>query len=209
MSVAEMLDEWRLAEGWSAGDRFRQQAEFDPTWQDENVFVAVEHDSAIVELTEKVKRSFIEGGPQGGNWSETIQIIKKIPLGDKSVDVLLIEARCHEMLGNHKLALSAAGKLIQKAASYDSWVNDSPRMMAATLGANAAMQLGLSENAVSVYQTVLKFDPEQKRARKQYRGLKKVIKLMNKAEEEVSDKQSRSGYAMLKGKENCWSVLNR
>lgn len=47
------------------------------------------------------------------------------------------------------------------------------------------MQLGLSENALSFYQTVLKFDPEQERARKQYRGLKKVVKLMGKAEEQV------------------------
>jgi GNAT superfamily N-acetyltransferase len=42
IQVAEMLDVWRLAEGWSAGDRFRQQVEFDPTWRDENVFVASE-----------------------------------------------------------------------------------------------------------------------------------------------------------------------
>lgn len=57
--------------------------------------------------------------------------------------------------------------------------------MAATLGANAAMQLGLSDNAISFYQTVLKFDPEQGRARAQYRGLKKVVKLLNKAEEQI------------------------
>ena len=155
-------------------------------------------DANIDELTTKVQQTFVKDGPQGGNWSETLQVIKKIPLGDKSVDVLLIEARCHEMEGNYKNALSAAGKLIQKAASYDSWVNDSPRMMAATLGANAAMQLGLSDNAVSVYQTVLKFDPEQARARKQYRGLKKVIKLMNKAEDEVRRKEgSRSFFFLL------------
>lgn len=53
------------------------------------------------------------------------------------------------------------------------------------LGAASAMQLGLAESALSFYQTVLKFDPEQDRARVQYRGLKKVIKLMDKAESEV------------------------
>ena len=135
------------------------------------------------ELSISIIRSFVEAGPQGGNWNETLQLIKKVK--DKSVEVLLIEARCHEILGNHKSALSAAGRLISKAADYDPWINDSPRMMAATLGANAAMQLGLSENALSFYQTVLKFDPEQARARKQYRGLKKVVKLMDKAEQEV------------------------
>ena len=92
------------------------------------------------------------------------------------------------MLGHHKEALSASGSLVKHVASHEPWVNDSPRMMAATLGANAAMQLGLSENALSFYQLVLKFDPEQPRARMQYRGLKKVVKLMNKAEEQVSSK---------------------
>lgn len=47
MKVAGLLDGWRLAEGWSAGDRFRQQAEFDPTWSDANVFVAVEGDRVL------------------------------------------------------------------------------------------------------------------------------------------------------------------
>lgn len=130
-------------------------------------------------------QTFTATGPQGGNWSETLQLIRKIPPSDKTVDILLIEARCHEMEGNHKQALSAAGKLIAKAANHEPWLNDSPRMMATTLGSNAAMQLGLSDNAISFYQNVLKFDPEQERARKQYRGLKKVVKLLDKAEEQI------------------------
>lgn len=40
MTLASLLDGWRLAEGWTAGDRFRQQVEHDPAWRDENVFVA-------------------------------------------------------------------------------------------------------------------------------------------------------------------------
>jgi len=47
MKVADLLDGWDLAEGWTAGDRFRQQVEFDPTWHDENVFVALEHDELV------------------------------------------------------------------------------------------------------------------------------------------------------------------
>jgi GNAT superfamily N-acetyltransferase len=42
LKFADLLDDWRLAEGWTAGDRFRYQVEYDPTWADENVFVAVE-----------------------------------------------------------------------------------------------------------------------------------------------------------------------
>ena len=51
MKVAALLDGWRLAEGWSAGDRFRQQAEWDPTWHDENVFVALEQDRIVATAT--------------------------------------------------------------------------------------------------------------------------------------------------------------
>jgi GNAT superfamily N-acetyltransferase len=40
--VARLLDGWSLAEGWSAGDRFRRQTEFDPRYSDDNVWVAVE-----------------------------------------------------------------------------------------------------------------------------------------------------------------------
>jgi tetratricopeptide (TPR) repeat protein len=147
--------------------------------------VETETDVEVEELILNVKRTFVADGPQGGNWDEVIELTKKLRPSDKTVDIFLIEARCHEMKGNHQLALSAAGRLISKAASYTSWKNDEPRMIAATLGANAAMQLGLSDNALSFYQTVLKFDPEQERARKQYRGLKKVVKLMDKAEEQV------------------------
>lgn len=42
LKFADLLDDWRLAEGWTAGDRFRSQVEYDPTWADENVLVAVE-----------------------------------------------------------------------------------------------------------------------------------------------------------------------
>jgi len=142
-------------------------------------------ESDAAPLVSAAIQTFLATGPQGGNWSDTLQLIRKMPPSEKTVDILLIEARCHEIEGNHKQALSAAGKLIAKAANYEPWLNDSPRMMAATLGANAAMQLGLSENAISFYQNVLKFDPEQSRARKQYRGLKKVVKFLNKAEEQI------------------------
>lgn len=164
----------------------------------------VEVSDAIPKLIASVIRTFIATGPQGGNWSDTLQLIKKISPSDKTVDILLIEARCHEMEGNHKQALSAAGRLIAKAANYEPWLNDSPRMMAATLGANAAMQLGLSENAISFYQNVLKFDPEQSRARKQYRGLKKVVKLLNKAEEQIQKGYNNAASGFV---DDCLSAM--
>jgi tetratricopeptide (TPR) repeat protein len=146
---------------------------------------SVETDAEAQQIIFKAKQTFVANGPQGGNHEETLQLIKKLSPSDKTVDILLIEARCHEHNANYKAVISAAGKVIQKAATHEPWVNGTPRMMAATFGANAAMQLGLSTNALSFYQNVLKFDPEQDRARKQYRGLKKVVKLMDKAEEQI------------------------
>ncbi len=167
---------------------------------DGSVEMGEETQALIVE----VKKSFVEAGPQGGNWSETLQLLKKMSPSDKSTDILLIEARCHEMMGNHKSALSAAGRLIQKAASYTPWIDGSPRMIAVTLGANAAMQLGLSENALSFYQTVLKFDPEQAKTRKQYRGLKKVVKLMGKADDEIEKGYNKAAAVFV---EDCLSAM--
>jgi tetratricopeptide (TPR) repeat protein len=159
-----------------------------------------DNNGAIKELIENVVKSFVDGAAE----SEIIQLLKKMSPSDKTVDILLIEARCHESLGNHQQALSAAGKLIAKAANHDPWLNDSPRMLAATLGANAAMQLGLSDNALSFYQTVLKFDPEQERARKQYRGLKKVVKMLNKAEEQIQQGYNKKASEHV---EDCLSAM--
>ncbi|VEU36728.1 unnamed protein product [Pseudo-nitzschia multistriata] len=152
----------------------------------------------------EIMKSFVAEGPEGGNWSNVLQLIKKVRPSEKTTEILLIEARCHEMMGDHKNALSAAGRLIQKAASYTPWVDDSPRMIAVTLGANAAMQLGLSENAISFYQTVLKFDPEQKKTRKQYRGLKKVVKLMAKADEQIEKGYNKAASTFV---DDCLSAM--
>jgi len=156
--------------------------------------------AAKKELMMIVVESFVEGAEA----SVTLRLLKKMSPSDKTVDILLIEARCHETLGNHQQALSAAGKLISKAANHDPWLNDSPRMLAATLGANAAMQLGLSDNALSFYQTVLKFDPEQERARKQYRGLKKVVKQLNKAEEQIQQGYNKKASEHV---DDCLSAM--
>jgi GNAT superfamily N-acetyltransferase len=49
--VARLLDDWPLSEGWTAGDRFRRQAEFDPRYSDRNVWIAVEQDEILGVLT--------------------------------------------------------------------------------------------------------------------------------------------------------------
>ncbi|KAL7517474.1 hypothetical protein ACHAWX_002397, partial [Stephanocyclus meneghinianus] len=165
---------------------------------------STETSEQVQSLINSIIKTFVATGPQGGNCSETLQLLKKIAPSDKTINILLIEARCHELEGNYKQALSAAGKLIAKAANHDPWLDDSPRMMAATLGSNAAMQLGLSENAISFYQNVLKFDPEQARARKQYKGLKKVVKLLSKADEQIKKGYNKAASEFV---DECLSAI--
>lgn len=66
--VAGMLDGWRLSDGWTAGDRFRRQVEFDPTWSDENVFVATLQDRilAVVSILPRHLRILGHSIPAGG-----------------------------------------------------------------------------------------------------------------------------------------------
>ncbi|MEZ4282564.1 MAG: GNAT family N-acetyltransferase [Myxococcota bacterium] len=68
LEFADLLDEWRLAEGWTAGDRFRYQVEYDPTWSDENVLVAVEQDRLLggVSLLPRQVRVLGHSIPTGG-----------------------------------------------------------------------------------------------------------------------------------------------
>jgi GNAT superfamily N-acetyltransferase len=63
-----MLDGWRLAEGWTAGDRFRTQVEYDPTWSDENVCVATEQDRilAVVSIVPRHLKILGHNIPTGG-----------------------------------------------------------------------------------------------------------------------------------------------
>jgi GNAT superfamily N-acetyltransferase len=67
-AVGALLDDWRLAEGWTAGDRFRRQIEFDPRYADENVFVAVAAGEIISTLMIFPRRLRILGHsvPTGG-----------------------------------------------------------------------------------------------------------------------------------------------
>jgi ShK domain-like len=76
-------------------------------------------------LVQKVKEFFMGSTDILESCESALQLIKKIPLGEKSVDVLLIESRCYELQGKHKSAMSSAGKLINKASSYGSLPNDS------------------------------------------------------------------------------------
>lgn len=93
--AASLLDSWRLAEGWSAGDRFRRQAEFDPTWSDENVFIAVEQEKPVALLSIFPRRLRILGHeiPSGG-----IGNLYTLPeLRGQGIATELIDSACDAM----------------------------------------------------------------------------------------------------------------
>ena len=133
-----------------------------------------------------------------------LSLIKKVPGNQKTENIWVIEARCHEVLQSFNLALSAAGNLIQKYAHAGAFVPGSPIMLAVQLGANAAMQMGLSDKALKFYQSVLKFDPDQEQARKQYRGLKKVIKALGAAEDQIKKGYNKAASVHI---DDCLSAL--
>jgi len=93
--VATLLDDWRLAEGWSAGDRFRRQARWDPGWQDENVLVALDHGRPVGTLSIVPRRLRILGHdvPTGGIGS----LYVARALRSRGVASALLERACEAM----------------------------------------------------------------------------------------------------------------
>ncbi|GMI24258.1 hypothetical protein TeGR_g10607 [Tetraparma gracilis] len=139
-----------------------------------------------------------------GEHEAALSLIRKVPGNDKTSEIWIIEARAHEVLGAYPAAMQAAGNLVQKSASHEPWISGSPRMLAVALGANAAMQLGMSDKALKFYQSVLKFDPDQETARVQYRGLKKVIKALGSAEEQIQKGYNKAASGHI---DDCLSAL--
>eukprot|EP01051_Picozoa_sp_SAG22_P005618 SAG22_NODE_338_length_12038_cov_24.655583_5_plen_462_part_00 len=120
-------------------------------------------------------------------WDEAVKLLEKVPREDRAVArTMLMEARCYQQLGRYANAQRAAARVLEVGASYGSWQRGEPRMMAVTLGADAAMEQGNSDKALKFYKTVLKFDPDQKDVRKQYKKLKAVVKLLEQAEKHVT-----------------------
>jgi tetratricopeptide (TPR) repeat protein len=128
-----------------------------------------------------------ETAVRDGQWESALNLAAQIPREERqnNARVALLEARCHQQLGRHSNAQRAAARVIESAAGYGSWKRGEPRMMAVNLGANAAMELGNSEKALKFYKTVLKYDPDQKAVRSQYKKLKFVVSLLEDAEKQL------------------------
>ena len=123
--IAEFLDAWPLSGGWTAGDRFRRHAESDPTWSEENVFVALEKGELIGTVSILPRRLQVLGHaiPTGG-----IGGLYTAPgIRERGVASELLERAC-EAMRSRGLELSvvfpsgplAAGTYFEKRGWY-SW----------------------------------------------------------------------------------------
>lgn len=94
-TVATMLDAWRLAEGWTAGERFRRQMELDPTYGDDNVLVATERDRviALVQIFPRHLRILGHSIPTGGLG----HLYTDPAVRDRGVATELLEQACETM----------------------------------------------------------------------------------------------------------------
>lgn len=76
--------------------------------------------------------------------------------------------------------------------------------MAVSLGARATMELGNSDKALKLYKIVLKYDPDQKTVRRQYKALKSFDKVMKKAEDKLTKGRNHDALELL---EQSLSIL--
>lgn len=141
---------------------------------------------AVAMMNLQAKLAPFQAAAAKGEWSAALKMLDGVAREERSnVRLLLLEARCHQQLGAHANAHRAAARVVEVAASYASWQRGEPRMMAVNVGANAAMELGNSEKAIRFYKTVLKYDPEQKEVRAQYKKLKGVVEMLEEAEKQL------------------------
>jgi GNAT superfamily N-acetyltransferase len=94
-TTASLLDGWRLAEGWTAGDRFRRQILFDPGYADENVWIAVEDGeiSGLLTIFPRHLRILGHSVPTGGIGN----VLTATSLRGKGVATRLVERACEAM----------------------------------------------------------------------------------------------------------------
>jgi tetratricopeptide (TPR) repeat protein len=129
------------------------------------------------------------------NYENAVEAL--VPIKVRNATVLLMAARCYQQLGKNSDALKASAMVIQKTATYTPWKRGQLRMIASMLSANAAMEIGSTKQALKIYQTVLKFDPDQKQIREQYKGLKKVVKRLAEVDEQVEKGYNKKAMELI------------
>jgi len=155
-----------------------------------------------LELMLKTHQKFVEASTQylDAAWEPAGKLIDEAMRGGGGAynsTILLMRARCFQQRGQWADAVRATGTLLQKVDARGSWLRGQPRMMAVTLGASAAMELGDGEKALKFYQSCLRNDPDQKEISKQYKGLKKLLKLIKEVDEKLAKSQNHKALKTL------------
>ena len=131
----------------------------------------------VVEMmrTEAVYRPFLDAA-RAQKWEVALSALEHIPREQRTAAprIQLLEARCNQKLGKWGNVQRAAARVVEATASYSSWTRGQPRMLAVSLGASAALELGDGKKALGFLSSVLKYDPDQSEVRKQYKQLKEV-----------------------------------
>jgi GNAT superfamily N-acetyltransferase len=111
--AAGLLEAWHLAEGWTAGERFRRQAEFDPSWRDENVLTARRNGEMVALLTILPREVRLLGHvvPTGG----VANLYTHPEERTKGLATLLLERACEQMRAQH-LELAVVFPGVQQAS---------------------------------------------------------------------------------------------
>ena len=96
----DLLDGWQLPDGWAGRDYFGRWMEHDPTWADDNVWVAVDGGQLVstVEIFPRVVRVFDQPVPTGGIGSVfTLESHRKQGVASQLLERVIAAMREREM----------------------------------------------------------------------------------------------------------------
>jgi tetratricopeptide (TPR) repeat protein len=126
------------------------------------------------------------------SYPEAMTILRKIQEEaprSRNATRMLLQAQVHTELHEWTETVKECKRTLSVSKKRGKWKAHEPRMIAVTLGARAAMEMGDSEKALDFYRTVLKNDPENDKVEKDYAKMRNLLKLLVKA-----DKHLEKGY---------------
>lgn len=134
---------------------------------------------------------------RNGKWAEALVHLATVQQSSRNKGLLLMKSRCYQQLGKWPACIREAGYLIQYSADHTSWKRGQPRMMAVQLGAQGAMEMGNIEKALKFFKSVLKFDPEQREIRSQYKALKGIGKQLQAVDNHLEHGRNHKSIELL------------
>jgi tetratricopeptide (TPR) repeat protein len=122
------------------------------------------------------------------SWPEAMVLLRKIQEDaprSRNATRMLLQAHVHTELHEWMETVKECQRTLSVSKKRGKWKDHEPRMIAVTLGARAAMEMGSSEKALDFYRAVLKNDPENTKVEKAYARMRTLLKLLDKAEKHL------------------------